>query len=64
MAFLDINNVAVKGISACVPHISDYISDIYNGGVNSFAESTGIKARRRVLDATTSSDLCLEAAKN
>lgn len=33
------------------------------GGVNSFAESTGIKARRRVLDATTSSDLCLEAAK-
>lgn len=32
------------------------------GGVNSFAESTGIKARRRVLDATTSSDLCLEAA--
>ena len=63
MAFLDINNVAVKGISACVPRISDYISDIYKWGVNSFAESTGIKARRRVLDATTSSDLCLEAAK-
>lgn len=64
MAFIDIKNITIKGISACVPVISDCISDIYKWGkVNSFAESTGIKARRRVLDTTTSSDLCLEAAK-
>lgn len=32
------------------------------GGVNSFAESTGIKARRRTSGDVTASDLCLKAA--
>jgi len=63
MAFLDIKNVAIKGISACVPGVSDCVSDIYKwGGVNSFVESTGIKARRRSNPATTSADLCYYAA--
>lgn len=33
------------------------------GGVNSFAESTGIKARRRSPQEITASDLCLNAAE-
>ncbi len=64
MAFLDIKNVAVKGISACAPIVCDYISDIYKwGGVNSFADSTGIKARRRSPAGVTASDLCYTAAE-
>lgn len=63
MAFLDIKNVAIKGITACVPSVSDLISDIYKWGVNSFAESTGIKARRRTNQETTASDLCIKAAE-
>lgn len=64
MEFLDIKNVAIKGVAACVPAVSDYISDIYKwGGVNSFIESTGIKARRRSPQEITASDLCLNAAK-
>lgn len=64
MAFLDIKNVSIKGISACVPCTKDCISDIYKwGGVNSFCESTGIKARRRACDDTTSADLCQAAAE-
>lgn len=63
MAFLDIKNVAVKGIAACVPCALDCISDIYKWGENSFAESTGIKARRRSSSAVTASDLCFHAAE-
>lgn len=64
MAFLNIKNVAVKGISACVPCVYDLISDIYKwGGANNFAGSTGIKARRRTNPETTASDLCLKAAE-
>jgi len=64
MAFLDIRNVAIKGISACVPASSDCISNIYRwGGVNSFVDSTGIKARRRASAEITSSDLCFLAAE-
>jgi len=32
MAFLDIKNVAIKGVSACVPAVSDCILDIYKWG--------------------------------
>ncbi len=64
MAFLDIKDVAIKGVSACVPCIYDCISDIYKwGGVNDFTESTGIKARRRSSVDITSSDLCFSAAE-
>jgi len=64
MAFLDIKNVAIKGVSACVPSVCDCISNIYKwGGVTSFAESTGIKARRRSSAEVTSSDLCYTAAE-
>lgn len=63
MAFLDIKDVAIKGISACVPAVSDCISEIYKWGVNSFAESTGIKIRHRSSADITSSDLCYSAAE-
>jgi len=64
MAFLDIKDVAIKGVSACVPITSDCISEIYKWwGVNGFSESTGIKARRRSSADMTSSDLCYAAAE-
>lgn len=64
MAFLDIKNVAIKGISACVPKLSDSISEIYKWeGASSFTDSTGIKARRRCEADVTSSDLCFHAAE-
>lgn len=64
MAFLNIKNVAIKGLSACVPIVKDCVSDIYKwGGVNAFRESTGINSRRRSDDSTTSADLCQAAAE-
>ena len=64
MAILDIRNVAIKGIAACVPKLSDSVSDIYKWeGAGSFTESTSIKARRRSDPDTTSSDLCYHAAE-
>lgn len=64
MAFLDIKNVAVKGISACVSATSDCILDVYKwGAVNGFVYSTGIKARRRSSSETTASDLCCHATE-
>lgn len=64
MAFLNIKNVSIKGISACVPSLQDNISDIYRWeGAKSFSESTGIKARHRTDKSVTSADLCLKAAE-
>lgn len=64
MAYLDIKNVAVKGIAACVPSITDEIKDIYKWeGKDNFIESTGIASRRRAGKSVTSSDLCLTAAE-
>lgn len=64
MAFLDIKNVAIKGISACVPAVSDCISNIYKwGGAGNFIESTGIKTRHRASPEISASDLCVNAAE-
>lgn len=64
MAFLNIKNVSVRGISACVPFANDRITDIYKwGGVDGFIESTGIAARRRADYSVTSADLCIAAAE-
>lgn len=63
MAFLDIKNVAIKGMSACTPKTMCCISDIYKwGGYEGFANSTGIKSRRVADSTTTASDLCFQAA--
>ena len=64
MAFLDINNISIKGISACVPLNEEKIADIYKWeGATSFIESTGIAARRHAVDSITSTDLCVNAAE-
>lgn len=64
MAFLDIKNVAIRGLSACVPVEADCLPDIYKwGGVAGFIESTGIKARRRSSVEVSASDLCYKATE-
>lgn len=64
MAFLNLKNVAVKGISACVPSRKEDISEIYKWeGAKAFSESTGILSRRRAPASITSGDLCAQAAE-
>lgn len=64
MAFLDIKNVSVRGMSACVPRLKENIAEIYKwDGADGFIESTGIVSRRRADDSITSSDLCCHAAE-
>ena len=64
MAFLEIKNVSLRGISACVPFINDNIIDIYKwDGCEQFVETTGIKSRRRADHSITASDLCVHAAE-
>lgn len=66
MAFVEVKNVSVKGISAGVPHrvidnlkeFNDY-SQEYDAAA--FVESTGVKERR--IDNLTTSDLCVPAAE-
>lgn len=63
MAFLDIKNVAVKGISACVPKNSESVKSMYKwDGVEAFMETTGVRARRIADPDVTTSDLCYPAA--
>ena len=66
MAFVEVKNVSVKGISAGVPRrvidnlkeFNDY-SQEYDAAA--FVESTGVKERR--IDNLTTSDLCVPAAE-
>lgn len=66
MAFIEVKNVSVKGISAGVPRrvidnlkeFNDY-SQEYDAAA--FVESTGVKERR--IDNLTTSDLCVPAAE-
>ncbi len=65
MAFLDIRNVAVKGLAGCVPARKEAVEDIYKwGGVENFISTTGIKCRRIAEEGVTTSDLCFSAADN
>lgn len=64
MAFLNVKNVSIKGISTCTPLKKDITSEIYKWeGASGFIESTGIVARRRADDSVTSADLCIAAAE-
>lgn len=64
MAFLDIRDVSLRGISACVPSRTESIREIYKWeGTETFIESTGIRHRRRADNSVTSADLCLAAAE-
>lgn len=58
MAFFDIKNVTLKGISACVPQKVELVKDIYHwDGVDAFIETTGIKKHLVAASDITTSDL-------
>lgn len=66
MAFIEVRNVSIKGISAGVPRrVIDNIKDFNNYSqeytAEAFVESTGVKERR--IDNLTTSDLCVPAAE-
>ena len=66
MAFLKIQNVAIRGISACVPPKVEENRDIpfYTPEeAEKVIESTGIERRHVVSDGITASDLCLKAGE-
>lgn len=64
MAFLEIRNVKIKGLSACVPRQIDYTKDTYKWeGADQFIASTGVKQRRRADENVTTSDLCFYAVE-
>ena len=66
MAFLTIPNVAIRGISACVPPKVEENRDIpfYTPEeAEKVIESTGIERRHVVSDGITASDLCLKAGE-
>jgi len=60
MAFLEIKNVGMAGVSACVPKRIEK-SDVQDSGTLKVSDATGIKERR--IDDFTTSDLCLAAAE-
>lgn len=67
MAFLEIKNVSLRGISASVPKNIVDNSTFYEGnwgGYNQFLASTGIAKHRNSPVAVCSSDLCVKAAES
>ena len=66
MAFLEVKNVSIKGLSACVPkNIVDNAEDYPTkwAGYESFVSATGIAKHRNCPADICSSDLCLNAAE-
>lgn len=66
MAYLVVQNVAIKGVSAAVPKNIIENKDIYQtqwGGVDNFLETTGIYRHRNATREICSSDLCVSAAE-
>ena len=66
MAFLKIENVAIKGISACVPPLVEENRDIpfYSlEEAEKVIESTGVERKHIVSKGITASDLCLKACE-
>lgn len=65
MASFSISNIAIKGISACVPknteHNIDY-SWVTEEEIRKFMDATGVQHRRIVPDDVCTSDLCYAAA--
>lgn len=65
MAFLEVKNVEIVGVSACVPKQKEDNCQIYPkwGDYDSFIASTGIKSHRVAPSNITTCDLCYESAK-
>lgn len=66
MAFFSVPNVAIKGISACVPPYIEENRDIpyySKEEAEKVIESTGVERKHIVTDGITASDLCLKACE-
>ena len=65
MAIFDFKHISIKGVSACVPRIEEYNSEIYPkwGNYEQFLSTTGIQQRRKASSEICSSDLCISAAE-
>ncbi len=66
MAFLEIKNVRMTGLSACVPQHSEEIASLsvlQGDEAEKLMLSTGIERRRTANKGICTSDLCFEAAK-
>lgn len=66
MAFLEIKNVSLRGVSACVPAKNVETKDLTvfkNEDAAKFTKTTGIERRRIVSDGMCTSDLCYVAAE-
>lgn len=67
MAFLKIENVAIRGISACVPSKVEENKDLpfyAPGEAEQVIEATGIERRHVATDGITASDLCYKASES
>jgi 3-oxoacyl-[acyl-carrier-protein] synthase-3 len=67
MAFLTVNNISIKGISACVPAKVEENIDLKlflrAGEAEKVIASTGIQRKRIIAPNQTASDLCVVAAE-
>lgn len=67
MAQLNVRNVSIKGISACVPKTREENRDLSVffsvEEAEKFISTTGVERRRKASDDTCTSDLCLKAAE-
>jgi 3-oxoacyl-[acyl-carrier-protein] synthase-3 len=66
MAFIEINNVSIRGVAACVPSRTVDTKDLSvfkNDEAEKFTKTTGIERRRIVTNGVCTSDLCFVAAE-
>ncbi|RWY57320.1 3-oxoacyl-ACP synthase III family protein [Mucilaginibacter gilvus] len=66
MAFLDIRNVVIKGVAACVPKAIEENIDIINipaSDLEKLIKNTGVQRRHIIAPGTCTSDLCFAAAE-
>ena len=66
MATFSISDIAIKGISCCVPKNKQFnreLSLMSSDEIEKFIEATGVEERRIADDKTCTSDLCFHAAE-
>lgn len=66
MATFSISDIAIKGISCCVPKNKQFnreLSLVSSDEIEKFIEATGVEERRIADDKTCTSDLCFHAAE-
>ena len=64
MAFLHIKNVAIRGVSACVPSAVEENCELTNiTDIEKLIKTTGIERRHIASSSTCTSDLCFSAAE-